>query len=1028
MASTPPAASDQSSASSPLSQSLGINNLLEEICTTPTTVMHDVDLSKSNPHPIHGVPGNPSPPFSIGMLPNANQYTGVPGHIVASTTLPSICPSQGSQHGMQSPTAPLPARYPAPAPIYNPAQARGTLLYANTPKYSANPVTPSHYSLSSSHSSSLTNPSPTPTSLPTTSQPTTQAQDLQLAAMQPPATISLATQKAREQALAARALKKEEEHTKQLNRMTRENNHLRSQGLIVENEKEKFQQKVKELERQTIKLGKEVLAEKKRGSTLEASASALQESLRLEKRETLRLSSLIGRPAIKETRRQMGVVHNFMVRKKIGTRTHTQRQERLIALMMREIIRQKKVMSHPEHTIQILNYAHQSNIAQLNAEYQQHIQSLQAELSSANSHLTKPHPPAQEFNAKIEALEIKLKGAQECASTERSNASELGLTVRSLRIDLTNRASDIKDLKQKLTENKDLETKLREADAATERERTKNAELVNRIDGINADLEEHRSEIEDLNEKLKNKGGLESEIRAANDAIGHEHKKNSRFEMTIADLKTKLGDLEYENKNLEEKKASLEEQLQMALRDKKTGGFGNTEAVLHNANPQKNTAEDFVGLESGHLDNSDPTGSRPNNEQHQELEVKNGHPQPLIRRANKPKFTRPNTPPPGPRRGRDEPEEVYTQRLRRLTQFSLDHNAKLLGQDKGHSAVSDLETTQYQTIEEFLSDPTKCFVAMWEKLDASFSENCELKNEIDRLEDDHNQQSKRLKANVRKLEATVDGLRQEKRDENMKLKLREQALTKAEKALEQREQWLNRVESGVDAVTMAESSTSSWDNETYDDGSTIFEDPRIYGDIQAAERCSMFADTWHNGGCEVGLQVDNTEVQCPSPVGDIEASQCPNPVGDIETECSGVSRAFPWKLILVDLLVIFLLLAGMLCCTIFKQNPPSEQRPPHTCHISERPHFSMPFSSPDRVPILVCLENGSSNSTPAFSLTVPILDSLVSQLPLFDGPGYEHVTPPEASTGFKSWLWEFVVTGAAQGQFGAAVGSSSLYL
>jgi hypothetical protein len=876
-------------------------------------------------------------------------------------------------------------------------------------------------------------PLSTPTSLPTTSQPTIQAQDQQLTSMEPPATISLATQKAREQALAARALKKEEEHTKQLNRMTRENNHLRGQGLIVEKEKEKLQQTVKELERQNTKLCKDVLAEKKRRSTAEASALALQESLRLEKRETLRLSSLVGKPATKETRRQMGVVPNFMVcKKKMGIKTHTQRQERLIALMMKEIIDQKKVMSHPEHTIQILNYTHQSNISQLNSEYQQQIQSLQAELSSANSHLAKLHPQAQEFNTKIEELEIKLKGAQECVSTERNNASELVLTVNSLKIDLNNSASDIKDLKRKLTENNDLETKLQEANAAIEKERTKNVELVNRINGINTDLEERQSKIEDLNEKLKNKGDLESEIQAANDAIGHEHMKNSTFETTIANLKTKFGDLECENKNLEEKRASLEAQLQTALKDKNSGGFGNTEVVLHNADPQEDTAEEIVGLESGHLDNSDPTGSTPNNEQHQKLEVKKGSPQQRSRRADRFKFTRPNTPPPGPRRKSDETEEIYTQRLRLLSQFLLDHNSKLLGQGKGHFAVSILETTQYQNIDEFISDPTECFVAMREKLDAIYSENCELKNEIDQLEDDHSQESKKLNSRVRKLEATVDGLRQEKieekRYEKKKLAFREQALTKAENALEQRKKELDSAESELAAVATAESSTDSWDNETDDDGSSIFGDARISKDFHAVEQNSMFADNWYNGGCEVGLQVDNTEFQCPSPVDDIEAFQCPNPVGDIETECSSASGTFPWKLILVDLLVIFLLLAGILFSTIFKQNPPSEQRPPHTCHISERTQFSMPFSLPEGVPILVCLEDGNSNFTPASSLTVPILDSPVSQLPLFGGPDYEPVIPPTASTGFKSWLWEFVVTGAAQGQFGAAAGSSSLYL
>jgi uncharacterized protein YfcZ (UPF0381/DUF406 family) len=39
---------------------------------------------------------------------------------------------------------------------------------------------------------------------------------------------------------------------------------------------------------------------------------------------------------------------------------------------------------------------------------------------------------------------------------------------------------------------------------------------------------------------------------------------------------------------------------------------------------------------------------------------------------------------------------------------------------------------------------------------AIFSENCELKNEIDQLEDGHSQQSKKLNSRVKKLEALLE--------------------------------------------------------------------------------------------------------------------------------------------------------------------------------------------------------------------------------------------------------------------------------
>jgi predicted nucleic acid-binding Zn-ribbon protein len=894
---------------------------------------------------------------------------------------------------MQSPTAPIPARYAAPAPTYNPTKAHGTLLYANPPS--------------------------TPKYLPTTSQPATQAQDQQLTAIQPPATISWEMQKLREEALAARALKKGEEHTAKLNKMTRENNHLRSQGLIVEKEKEKVEQTVKELERQNAKLRKDVLAEKKRGSTSEASALALQESLRLEKRETLRLSSLIGKPAIKETRRQMGVVHNLMVCKKNRRiKTYTQRQARLIALVMKENIDQTKVMSYPEHTIQNLNDTHQSNISQLNSEYQQHIQNLQAELESANSHLAKLHPQAQEFSGKIEALEIKLKGAQECVSTERNNASELGLTVSRLKTDLNNSASEIKALNQKLSENNDLETKLREANDATEKERTKNAELVNRINGINTDLEERQSKIEDLNEKLKNKGDLESEIQAAKDEISHEHVKNSTFETTIANLKTKLGDLECENKNLEEKRASLEAQLHTSLKDRKSGGFENTEVALHNADPQEDTAEDIVGLESGHLDNSDPTGSTPNNEQHQKLDVKKGSPQPRSRRADRSKSTRPNTPPPGPRRGRDETEEVYTLRLRLLTEFLMGYNSKLLGQDKGHSAVSDLETTRFQNIDEFISDPTECFVAMREKLDASFSKNCDLNHKIDQMEDSYSQESKKLKSRVKKLEATVDGLRQEieeeKRNKNKKLSFREQALAKAEKALEQRKKKLDSAESELAAVTTAESSTDSWDKETDDNGSTIFGDARISEGDHAVEQNSMFADNWDNGDRVVDSPTDRIEARSASPIKDMDAKLPTTP------------GALSWKLILVFILLLAVRVAVIVYPTVSEQNPPSYQHLPDTCHMSDKPTA---LALPDPLPILVCLSDKSSNATPP-----------PASILMFDSAKYSHNLPqleescddPKGSGTIwgscKTWLWNFVLKGDLEERVGVAAGRRDLYL
>jgi hypothetical protein len=301
----------------------------------------------------------------------------------------------------------------------------------------------------------------------------------------------------------------------------------------------------------------------------------------------------------------------------------------------------------------------------------------------------------------------------------------------------------------------------------------------------------------------------------------------------------------------------------------------------------------------------------------------------------------------------------------------MGYNSKLLGQDKGHSAVSDLETTRFQNIDEFISDPTECFVAMREKLDASFSKNCDLNHKIDQMEDRHGQESKKLKSRVKKLEATVDGLRQEieeeKRNKNKKLTFREQALANAEKALEQRKQELDSAESELAAVTTAESSTDSWDKETDDNGSTIFGDARISEGVHAVEQNSMFADNWDNGDRVVDAPADRIEARCASPIKDIDA------------ELPTTPGALSWKLILVFLLLLAVRVAVIVYPTVSEQNPPTYQHLPDTCHMSDKPTA---LALPDPLPILVCLSDKSSNATqPPASIL------------MFDSAKYSHNLP-----------------------------------
>jgi hypothetical protein len=140
-----------------------------------------------------------------------------------------------------------------------------------------------------------------------------------------------------------------------------------------------------------------------------------------------------------------------------------------------------------------------------------------------------------------------------------------------------------------------------------------------------------------------------------------------------------------------------------------------------------------------------------------------------------------------------------------------------------------------------------------------------------------------------------------------------------------------------------------------------------------------------------------------------------------------------WKWMLSLLLVL-----ALLSSTVLKllQQPLSSRedvilRPlPETCSYSERPvTISSSISQPD----LLCLADYSNNYSEASSFPVSGLIHLANDMEPFGeqlvgiGSVSHTKTSPSTLAVFKTWFWNFVLTGTAHGKVGVEAGRRELY-
>jgi hypothetical protein len=193
---------------------------------------------------------------------------------------------------------------------------------------------------------------------------------------------------------------------------------------------------------------------------------------------------------------------------------------------------------------------------------------------------------------------------------------------------------------------------------------------------------------------------------------------------------------------------------------------------------------------------------------------------------------------------------------------------------------------------------------------------------------------------------------------------------------------------------------------------SIFIDARVSEDPQQIEQNSMFANAW-NIEEPMFLSTWNIEERVP--------------------DMPSTSTTSHWKWMLSLLLVL-----AFLSSTVLKllQQPLSSrpnvifQHLPDTCSFTERPTT---ISSSISQPELLCLADYSNNYSEASSFPASGLIHLANDVrPLGErvvgiGSVSHTKTSPSTLAIFKTWFWNFVLTGTAHGRVGVEKGRRELY-
>jgi hypothetical protein len=433
---------------------------------------------------------------------------------------------------------------------------------------------------------------------------------------------------------------------------------------------------------------------------------------------------------------------------------------------------------------------------------------------------------------------------------------------------------------------------------------------------------------------------------------------------------------------------------------------------------------------------------------------------PVVRRSYEFIRRRPalTTIPPGSQSYMDDDE---VRRLINYSEILSYHNAKLLDQRRGHAVANDLELTGFETVEEFMKDPASSFIAMSEKLDRVLTKNCDLEDEIKEVNERIRQQKKKAEAREKKLQRKIEALEQEKKDNRTSEQLAEDDLRDRQFCQAQAE-WNYRValETFDKRVKEQNAREAEFDRDSLQYTIMMSREQQfdeMVNDLIVKQRrieaLELAAQKWPNRIARL-LAITSWRPQLHLPVPGLRRlfrragpPRRPRNVDDFPYVeiAPGHKRAWFRK---VPLFQLFALAAALACCLFLVfmiGNTPLSRtaaQPEHlqlpvrllnTCHISERP-TSVPPPTP--VPDFVCLSDLSSNFSETPSSRVPVFTDTPSNAPLLEsnestmevGNGRGVYIAPSTPTVFKTWFWNFLMTGSSQGRVGIAAGRRDLYL
>jgi hypothetical protein len=332
-----------------------------------------------------------------------------------------------------------------------------------------------------------------------------------------------------------------------------------------------------------------------------------------------------------------------------------------------------------------------------------------------------------------------------------------------------------------------------------------------------------------------------------------------------------------------------------------------------------------------------------------------------------------------------------------------------------------------RTVEEAAAKRTKPFeITTAEKLAELDHKESLLRDERKQFETDCAEMEEDLKLREQKLASNEREYARRLQD----LQTREAQVAESSKQLElQQEEQKERDKTAASKLKDAQeelerlkeemfSSTSDCDSDIEYDWS-LFVDARVSEDPQQTEQNSMFSSTWN---IEEPQQIEQNSMFANT--WNIEERVANIP---------GTSTGSHWKWMLPLLLVLALLsstVPKLLQQPLSSRPNVTSQHLPDTCSFAERP---VTISSSISQPNLLCLADYSNNYSEASSFPAYGFTDFENDLEPFGervvgiGSVSHTKTSPSTLAIFKTWFWNFVLTGTAHGKVGVEAGRRELY-